>query len=119
MALEFKTIELSGGRFPDWVQGLKGKSGVYIIRDKAIIEEVIYVGESHTGRLYKTLIRHFERWKGKTAGPTFNASDVMVAVVRCPDSKAVELQNSIIAEYRPKLNDIGKPKNWMERLFGK
>lgn len=36
-------------------------SGIYAIRD-ASTGKVRYVGESHTGRLRKTLIRHFQQW---------------------------------------------------------
>ena len=79
--------------------------------------EVVYVGESHTGRLDKTLMRHFQHWKGPTAGPTFPVSTVEVAIVRTPANKALETQNAIIAEYAPKLNVVGKPKGFWETLF--
>ncbi len=45
--------------YPDWVRALRGHSGVYVIRDRAS-GETLYVGESHTGRLYQTLTRHFQ-----------------------------------------------------------
>jgi hypothetical protein len=53
-----------GGRgepYPDWVRALKGKAGVYIIRD-ATTHECLYVGSS-AGRLYDTLTRHFQVWR--------------------------------------------------------
>ena len=37
---------------------LDGKSGVYVIREGS---EIVYVGESHTNRLYDTLTRHFQQ----------------------------------------------------------
>lgn len=105
-----------GRQIAEWVKGLKGKSGVYVIREKVgVIAEfldmadVLYIGESHTGRLYATLLRHFQHWTGKTAGVTFPASSVEVAVVRCPARSALELQNAMIQEFRPKLNITSNP----------
>ena len=115
MSLVFSPVK-EGRQIADWVRGLKGKSGVYVIREKAgIIAEfldmadVLYIGESHTGRLYSTLLRHFQRWTGKTAGATFSASNVVVAVVRCPANRALDLQNAMIQEFRPKLNIVANP----------
>jgi hypothetical protein len=36
-------------------------------------------------------------------------SKVEVAVVRCPAARALDLQNALIAEHRPKLNTIANP----------
>ena len=115
MPLEFRKVK-AGRQIAEWVKELKGKSGVYVIREKAhpIIKflemaEVLYIGESHTGRLYTTLLRHFQRWTGKTAGATFAESKVEVAIVRCPANRALNLQNSMIEEFRPKLNIAANP----------
>jgi excinuclease UvrABC nuclease subunit len=112
MSLEFRSVK-EGRAVAPWVKALKGKSGVYLIREKTgflfFTGEVVYVGESHTDRLYSTLLRHFQRWIGKTAGATFAASKVEVAVVRCPAKRALALQNSIIEEYRPRLNTAANP----------
>ena len=115
MSLEFRPVK-EGRAVAAWVKELKGISGVYVIREKASgistllgMAEVLYLGESHTGRLYATLLRHFQHWTGKTAGPTFPVSKVEVAVVRCPASRALDLQNAMIEEYRPKLNIISNP----------
>lgn len=67
------------GRPAAWIQELAGKSGTYLIRE-TFLGEVQYIGESHSGRLKKTLLRHFQRWTGPTSGPTFNAGDVQVAI---------------------------------------
>jgi hypothetical protein len=64
------------------------------------------------------LLRHFQHWKGKTAGPTFPVSKVEVAVVRCPAARALDLQNAMIAEYCPKLNVAEKPKGFWETILG-
>jgi excinuclease UvrABC nuclease subunit len=112
MSLDFKPVK-EGRAVADWVKTLKGKSGVYLIREKNgflfFAGDVVYVGESHTNRLYSTLLRHFQRWTGKTAGPTFAVSKVEVAVVRCPANRAIALQNSVIEEYRPRLNTTANP----------
>jgi excinuclease UvrABC nuclease subunit len=112
MSLEYRPVK-EGRAVAAWVRALKGKSGVYLIREKNgfifFAGDVVYVGESHTDRLYSTLLRHFQRWTGKTAGPTFAVSKVEVAVVRCPASRAIALQNSVIEEYRPRLNNAANP----------
>ena len=105
MSLEFHSIK-EGRQIGEWVKALKGKSGVYVIRDRGFLGEVQYIGESHSGRLYSTLLRHFQHWTGKTAGVTFAASKVEVAVVRCPAYHAVELQNAMIADFRLSLIHI-------------
>jgi hypothetical protein len=45
----------------------------------------------------------------KTAGATFAVSKVEVAVVRCPANRALNLQDAMIQEYRPKLNIAANP----------
>jgi excinuclease UvrABC nuclease subunit len=112
MSLEFRPIK-EGRAIAPWVRGLKGRSGCYLIREKNgflfFSGEVVYIGESHSNRLYSTMLRHFQHWTGKTAGQTFPASKVEVAVVRCPASRALALQDSLIEEYRPRLNTTANP----------
>jgi len=100
------------GKFAKWLDDLDKRSGVYLIRKKACVGfhcQMLYVGESHTGRLKQTLMRHFQHWKGPTAGYHTDAAGVEVATVRCPASQAVELQNALIEEHRPRYNTQGKP----------
>lgn len=118
MSLDFKPVK-NGRAVAEWVKALNGKSGVYIIRERGFWGTVLYVGESHTDRLYSTLLRHFQNWTGPTAGPTFPVSKVEVAVIRTPAAKAVELQSAVIAEHSPKLNVAEKPKGFFETIFGK
>ena len=108
MSLEFRPVK-EGHAVAEWIRELKGKSGVYVIREPGFFGEVLYCGESHSDRLYSTLLRHFQHWTGKTAGPTFPVSKVEVAVVRCPAARALDLQNAMIEEYRPKLNTTANP----------
>ena len=75
-------VSPDGGGFADWLSALRsqGHSGVYLIRD-ARTREVVYVGESHTGRLYETLTRHLYAWNGKGSGPSYHPEVVEVAVI--------------------------------------
>lgn len=61
--MEWRPIGTAGERYPAWLRALNGKHGVYAIRRRGLIFTTnLYVGESHTGALYKTLTRHFQRW---------------------------------------------------------
>jgi len=84
-------------------RALNGRSGVYVIRDKGS-KEVLYVGESHTGRLYATLTRHFQAWSGKTAGPTYSRDAVEIAIRLTPPGAAVPAQNALICRMHPRDN---------------
>lgn len=95
-----------GGRWADWVRALRGKSGVYVIRSGPGAGRVHYVGESHSGKLRDTLQRHFQRWKGETAGPTYDATRVQVAVEVCDPKSAIERQNQLISELDPADNQL-------------
>lgn len=116
MSLNFQGVK-EGHQIAKWVKELKGKSGVYVIRERGFLGRVLYIGESHTGRLHSTLLRHFQHWTGKTAGHTFAVSKVEVAVVRTPAARAFDLQNAMIAEFRPTLNVADKPKSFWEKIF--
>lgn len=91
--------------WPDWIRNLAGKSGVYVIRN-AGNGRIRYVGESHTGRLKKTLLRHFQAWSGKTAGQKYSRGEVEIAVIPTDKSRAVTLQNDLIAQLSPTDNTI-------------
>lgn len=103
----------ANGRPQEWVNALAGKSGVYVIRE-AFAGEVLYVGESHSGRLKKTLLHHFQHWEGPTSGPTFNPDTHEAAVITTPAEFAVESQDALIERYQPERNRAG---NWLnERI---
>lgn len=97
-----------GRQWAEFIRETKGKSGVYVIREDNIIGHlfgaVLYVGESHTDRLYSTITRHFQHWRGKTAGPTYDPTTVVVAVVETSAEEAIQTQNDAIAELIPRDN---------------
>jgi excinuclease UvrABC nuclease subunit len=90
-------------RFDPWVRMLRGKSGVYLIR-RILTDEILYVGESHTGRLYETLTRHFQNWSGPTSGPTFMRWTVEVRTIVTTPARAVKLQEDLICKHSPEFN---------------
>lgn len=96
--------DLLVGEFPAWLRALRGKSGVYVIRD-AETRAVLYVGGSHSGKLYETLTRHFQRWSGPTAGPTYGRGLVQVAIIIKSGKSAVAEQNRLICKLKPRDNE--------------
>lgn len=95
-------------RFAAWLNGLRHSSGAYIIRSKST-HEVLYVGESHTGRLADTVKRHFYKWEDGGGRNHFTASPgaVQVAVRVTPPTAAVGAQNNLINRLSPKRNKQG------------
>lgn len=91
--------------YATWVRELRFRNGVYVVRDRTG-RDVLYVGESHSGRLYSTLTRHFQYWKGYTAGTTYDRDHVEVAVshLDAPSKDVVHAQVSLIEELRPRDN---------------
>ena len=89
-------------RYAPWVRELRDRNGVYVIRD-AFSRDVLYVGESHTGRLYSTLTRHFQFWDGYTAGTTYDRDGVQVAVshLDAPSREVIRGQVELIGALAP------------------
>jgi hypothetical protein len=102
----FASIADYGG-YPDWIRYLKNHNGVYLFRERSS-GAIVYIGESHSGRLYSTLTRHFQRWSDKyrTAGATYDRDEVEVAVILVPQSHATYLQNELICRFTPRDNRI-------------
>jgi uncharacterized RDD family membrane protein YckC len=94
-----------GGEFAPWLQALKGRSGVYVIRS-SWLGTVLYVGESHSGNLYRTICRHFWTWndRSRRAHYTVGLLPVEVAVKVTRPADAVEEQNRLILRLRPEHN---------------
>jgi len=89
-------------------------SGIYAIFD-AGNRAPLYVGESHTGRLFDTITRHFRSWRidprndaqgRRRGGTTYTRERVRVAVLETEPDTAQALQYRAIAELRPRDNDI-------------
>jgi hypothetical protein len=123
-SLSYRPIGRNGERYPDWLRALRGKSGVYIIRERQRdgSSPVVYVGESHAGRLYQTLTRHFQTWRrhkkfwsgqytgSRTHDPglTYNRARCTVAIRVFPAERAVQEEARLIVRLRPRDNLIGQ-----------
>jgi hypothetical protein len=122
--LTYRPIGDTGAPYPEWVRALKGKSGVYVIREtkRDGSSEIVYVGESHTDRLYQTLTRHFQSWRrskkfwtgqyggqGHDPGLTYPRSRVMVAARVMSPQRALDEEARLIARLRPRDNLLGQP----------
>jgi hypothetical protein len=115
----YRPIGESGDAYPDWVRALKGKAGVYVIRDRDS-RDIVYVGSS-AGRLYDTLTRHFQTWRrykgfwrgqygeGHDPGLTYERSSVEVAIRITSPSRSLDEEMRLIARLRPRDNLIGQP----------
>lgn len=121
--LSYRPVGNTGERYPDWLHALKGKSGVYVIRERRANGRpvVVYVGQSNTGRLFETLTRHLQtwrRWKGFWAGQyaeghdpglTYDRARVEVAVRVTSPEESIDEEARLIARLRPRDNVIGQP----------
>ncbi|MCA9675621.1 MAG: hypothetical protein KC464_11340, partial [Myxococcales bacterium] len=102
-----------------WVRALKGKSGVYVIREDG---EVVYVGQSSAGKLYETLTRHFQTWRrwkgywrghygeGHDPGLTYPRASVSVAARVVSDDDALDEEARLIRRLKPRDNVLGQPE---------
>ena len=89
-----------GRGFAPWVRELRGRNGIYLIRD-ASTHEVYYIGESHTRRLFETLTRHLYSWSGFGAGPSYSPERVEVAWLETSPEDARYQQYELIMHFRP------------------
>ncbi len=118
-ALVYRPVGERGEPYPDWLRALRGSSGVYVIRDRAT-REVVYVGESSTGRLYETLTRHFQEWRrwkgfwrgqyaeGHDPGLTYPRASAEVAVRVTAPADALDEEARLIRRLRPRDNVLGR-----------
>lgn len=104
------------GRYAEALSWLRGRreSGVYALIDRRS-REVLYIGESHSGRLYDTITRHFRSWsipRGRDAqgrrfgGTTYDRARIAIAYATTPAELAQETQYAEIQRLRPRDNDI-------------
>lgn len=125
--MRFRPVGHATEPYPDWVRALKDKSGVYVIRELGPDGEpvIVYVGESHTDRLYDTLTRHLQQWRrwkgywrgkygdaqygaGHDPGLTYDRGAVEVATRVVPPEEAAELEARLIRRYCPRDNINGQ-----------
>ncbi len=120
-SLVYRPVGSTGEAYPDWVRALKGKSGVYVIREvRGNGEaEIVYVGQSSANKLYETLTRHLQtwrRWKGfwrgqyseHDPGLTYDRDRVEVAVRITTPAAALDEEARLIRRLRPRDNIIGQ-----------
>ena len=117
----YRPVGAPGEPYPEWVRALRDASGVYVIRDRAT-GETLYVGESHTGRLYQTLTRHFQAWRrwkswwkgqygeGHDPGLTYPRDRVEVAVRVTSADDAIDEEARLIRRLTPRDNLLGQPE---------
>lgn len=126
-SLQYRTVGASGEPYPDWVRALKGKSGVYVIRE--IGGDIVYVGSSSANRLYETVTRHLQTWRrykgfwknqyaeGADPGLTYERDSVEVAIRVTAPSDALDEEMKLIARLQPRDNQIGQPEALEEAPF--
>jgi len=88
-------------------------SGVYVILSRS--GAVLYVGESHTERLYGTITRHFRKWSrprgtyanGRASGGvSYDRRRCLVAWRDCLPEQCAALQWAEIVRLRPRDNEV-------------
>lgn len=122
----YRPVGAPGDAYPEWVRALKGKAGVYVIRETET-REIVYVGSS-TRQLYDTLTRHFQTWRrwkgfwrgqygeGHDPGLTYERDSVEVAVRVTPASRALDEEMRLIRRLKPRDNLIGQPEHADEAI---
>lgn len=99
------------GDFADWLNALRNLSGVYVIRSCAGLfsaPQCLYVGRSHSGRLAKTIKRHFYRWDddGERVHQVYDRRDVEIAVRLTPPNAAPGAEANLIRRLEPRDNGL-------------
>ncbi len=95
----------ASGQFLGWLNALRNMSGAYVIRDKHT-KQPLYVGESHTGNLAKTIKRHFWHWNDdpERKHHTYSRFKVEIAVRLTPPNTAPAAQDNLIRRLEPRDN---------------
>jgi hypothetical protein len=125
-SLSYRPLGRTGERYPAWLRALRGKSGVYIIRERQRdgTNPIVYVGESHANRLYQTLTRHFQTWRrhkkfwsgqytgsqSHDPGLTYRRARCTVAVRVLSPERAIAEEARLIARLRPRDNLLHQPE---------
>ena len=112
----FRPVE-ADGRYTERLREAVGESDVYAILCHDT-REVLYIGESHTGRLFDTLTRHFRNWRidpksdsqgRRRGGTTYDRERVLVAIVFTEAEDAQDVQEAEIARLDPRDNTNSYP----------
>lgn len=116
--LVYRPIGGSGEPYPAWVRELRGTSGAYVIKAVGLFgSTIVYVGESHSGRLYETMTRHFQSWRRDKGwfrgvfvtsendpGTTYDRAACEVAVRVTSAREALAAQAELIRKLKPRDN---------------
>ena len=108
------TANAGRGGWQPFIRATQGRSGAYVIRP--LNGDEPYIGSSNAGRLYRTMIRHFQEWDRRhgydrhhpynrseeAPGVTFDRERVEVAVVLCAPADARALEADIMRHLRPR-----------------
>ena len=83
------------------------RTGVYLIKENG---KIVYVGFSGYN-LYKTMYRHFQRWRHKTQEVVsyrddMKSKDYTVRIVFCTTKQAAALEKALIKKHRPRDNEM-------------
>ena len=78
-------------------------SGVYIIAELAT-GRALYVGESHSGKLRSTLMRHFQVWNDTRPRATFDPRQCQIAWAQTAPDEALLYEAALIHQYQPTHN---------------
>lgn len=97
-----------------------GISGVYAIAD--LDGNTLYVGESHTGRLRKTMQRHFQVWNddwARAPRQTYDRFRVQVCWIQCAPGEALDIEADWMSELDPSDNlagplEVGYPAEYAD-----
>lgn len=92
-----------GQRYPAAMPPM-GISGVYAIADAD--GKVLYVGESHSGRLRDTLSRHWREWSCDGNCPTYQRGRIQVAWYRTHARDTLDVEAYLITHYQPEDNEL-------------
>lgn len=97
---------------------------MYVIRERDRDGDpvTVYVGESHSSRLYETLTRHLQEWRrwkgfwrdqygeGHDPGLTYRRDRVDVAVKVTSANEAIDEEARLIRRLHPRDNLLGQPE---------
>lgn len=104
-SLIYKPICDARGNLLDWINELRNLSGAYVFRDKRT-KQILYVGDSATGNLAKTIKRHLYPWRDDPVRKhhVYDRHGVELAVRLTPPTTAIAAQDNLIRRLKPRDN---------------